>query len=57
VDAEKADLKRDEIKMELAQEYQTHKEPTDEFIIRFVRKHKVCMPSDILFDASAMFDF
>jgi hypothetical protein len=57
VDAEKADLKRDEIKMELAQEYQTHKEPTDEFINSFCEKHKVCMPSDILFDASAMFDF
>jgi hypothetical protein len=57
VDAEKADSKREDIKIELAQEYQNHKEPTSEFINSFCEKHKVCMPSDILFDASALFDF
>jgi len=57
VDAEKADSKREDVKIELAQEYQTHKEPTKKFIKAFCEKHKVCMPSDILFDASALFDF
>ena len=58
VDAEKAALKREEIvKNELAQEYQNHKEPTSEFINAFCKKHEVCLPNDILFDASALFDF
>jgi len=57
VDAEKAASKREEIKIELAKEYQNHKEPTSEFINSFCEKHKVCMPNDILFDASALFDF
>lgn len=57
VDAENSYLKREEIKNELAQEYQNHKEPTDEFINSFSKKHKVCMPNDILFDASSLFDF
>lgn len=57
VDAEKANSKREEVKNELAQEYQNHKDPTNEFINEFCEKHKVCIPSDILFDASAMFDF
>ena len=56
VDAEKADSKREDVKNELAQEYQNHKEPTSKFINSFCEKHKVCMPSDILFDASALFD-
>jgi len=57
VDAEKADSKREDIKNELAQEYQNHKEPTNEFINSFCEKHKVCMPNDILFDTSALFGF
>ncbi len=57
VDAEKADSKREEIKNELAQEYQNHKQPTSEFINLFCEKHKVCMPNDIFFDASALFNF
>lgn len=57
VDAEKAVSKREDIKNELAQEYQNHKEPTSEFINAFCEKHKVCMPSDILFDTSAIFGF
>jgi len=57
VDAEKAASKREEIKIELAQEYQNHKEPTKEFINSFCEKHKVCMPSDILFDTSSLFGF
>lgn len=57
VDAEKADSKREEIKTELAQEYQKNKKPTEEFIILFSEKHKVCMPEDILFSASNLLDF
>lgn len=56
-DAEKAYSKYEEIKNELAQEYQNHKEPTNEFINSFCKKHKVCMPDDIFFDASDLFDF
>ena len=56
VDAEKADSKREDVKNELAQEYQNHKEPTSEFINLFCEKHKVSMPSDILFDPSSLFD-
>ena len=57
VEAEIAYSKREDIKVELAQEYQNHKEPTGEFINSFCEKHKVCMPSDILFDASSLFGF
>ena len=57
VEAINADSKREEIKIELVQEYQKHKEPTSEFINSFCEKHEVCMPNDILFDASALFDF
>lgn len=57
VDAENANSKREEVKNELAHEYQNQKEPTKEFINEFCKKHKVCMPNDILFDASNMFDF
>lgn len=57
MDAEKAYLKREEVKNEFAQEYQNHKEPTKEFINEFCKKHEVCMPDDILFDASALLDF
>lgn len=54
---ENAYLKREEIKKELVFEYQNHKEPTTDFINMFCEKHKVCMPNDILFDASNLFDF
>jgi len=54
VDAKNADSKREDIKNELAQEYQNHKEPTSEFINSFCEKHKVCIPGDIFFDASAL---
>lgn len=54
-DAENAYSKREDVKNELAQEYQKHKEPTGEFINSFCEKHKVCMPSDILFDTSVLF--
>ena len=57
VDAEKAVSKREDVKNELALEYQNHKEPTREFINAFCEKHKVCLPFDILFDTSSIFGF
>lgn len=56
VEEEKAHEKREEIKIELAKEYEKHKEPPSDFINSFCKKHRVCMPSDILFDPSPMFD-
>ncbi|NLC43896.1 MAG: hypothetical protein GX783_06385 [Clostridiales bacterium] len=57
VDAENAYSKREEMKNELAQEYEIHKEPTREFVNAFAEKHEVCLPNDIFFDASPLFDF
>lgn len=57
VDAENAYSKREEVKKELAEEYEINKEATGEFINAFAEKHKVCMPSDILFDTTALFGF
>ncbi len=57
VDAENAYSKREEVKNELEQEYKKRKEPTNEFINTFCEKHKVCLPNDIFFDASGLFDF
>ncbi len=57
MDAKKAVSKREDIKNELAQEYQKNKEPTNKFINLFCERHKVCMPNDILFDASDLFGF
>ena len=56
MDVEKADSKREEVKNELAQEYQKNKEPTNEFMDEFCKKHKVSLPNDIFFDASGLFD-
>lgn len=57
VDAEQAYSKREEVKNELAREYEIHREPTGEFINAFGEKYGVSLPSDIFFDASALFDF
>ncbi len=57
VEEEEAHSKREEVKKELAAEYQKHKKVTDEFINAFAKKHKVCLPNDIFFDASSLFDF
>ena len=56
-EAEKAVLLREEVKDVLAQEYQKHKEPTDEFIDEFCEKYKVNLPNDVLFDSDQLFDF
>ncbi len=53
---EEAYAKREEIKMELQAEYQKRKEPSDEFIDAFVKKHNVCFPNDIVFDTDGVFD-
>lgn len=41
---------RDKVKAELQQEYDKHKQPTDEFIDLFCKKYDVCMQADILFN-------
>lgn len=57
VEADKADAKREEVKKELAQEYEKHKRPTGEFINSFCEKHQVSLPNDIYFDTSSLFGF
>mgnify|MGYP000947711481 CR=1 FL=1 len=57
VEAEKVESKREEVKNELAQEYQSHKKPTNEFIDEFCKKYKVCLPDDVVVDTSGFFDF
>ena len=54
---EEAYAKREEIKMELQAEYQKRKEPSDEFIDAFVKKHNVCFPNDIVFDTDGVFEY
>ena len=56
-EAAKAEAKREEVKIVLEKEYQKHEEPTGEFINEFASKYKLCMPNDILFDASGLFNF
>ena len=56
-EAEEAQAKREEVKAVLEKEYQKHKEPTAEFINEFVEKYKLCIPNDIFFDDSEVFDF
>lgn len=56
VEKENADIKREEIKKELEQEYQRCKEPTGEFINDFAEKYKLCLPNDASFDADDLFD-
>lgn len=57
VNADEADAKREEVKKELAQEYEKHKEPTGEFVNSFCEKHQVSLPNDIFFDSSSLFGF
>ncbi len=57
VDADEAEAKREEVKKELAEEYEKHKEPTGDFINSFCERHNVCLPNDIFFDTSSFFGF
>lgn len=57
VDAGEAEKKREEVKKELAQEYEKHREPTGDFINSFCERHNVCLPNDIFFDTSSIFGF
>ena len=54
---EEAERKREEVKTVLEKEYQKHKEPTGEFINEFASKFELCLPNDVLFDDSGLFDF
>jgi len=56
VEKENAASKYEEVKKEIELEYHLHKEPTSTFINEFAKKHKVCLPDDIFFDASSLFE-
>lgn len=56
VEKEDADAKREEIKKELQAEYEKSREPSDEFVNSFAKKHHVCFPNDIVFDTDVFFD-
>lgn len=45
---------REQMKLELEQEYRKNKEPSSEFISSFTKKYDVCLPSDTLFDEDAL---
>jgi len=53
---ENAVSKYEEVKKELEMEYNQHKEPSSNFINEFGEKHKVCLPNDLFFDASDLFE-
>lgn len=53
---DEAYIEFEKVKHELEAEYRKHEEPTGKFINDFARRHKVCMPNDILFDTDAFFD-
>lgn len=57
VDEDKAYSKREEVKNELAEEYDKYKKPSGDFINEFCKKHEVCMPNDIFFDTTDIFGF
>lgn len=52
---EEVNTLHDKIKTELETEYQKGKEPTGEFINRFVDKYHLCLPNDIFFDMGDLF--
>lgn len=55
-DKEHAAKLREQMKLDLEQEYIKNQEPSDEFISSFVKKYEVCMPSDVVFDEDALMD-
>lgn len=55
-DKENAYDRREQMKLELEQEYRKNKEPSSEFINSFAIKYDVRMPSDIVFDEDALMD-
>ncbi len=56
VEKENAESLREEVKTVLAKEYEIHKEPTDEFMKKFIETYNLSIPGDILFDDSDLFD-
>ena len=53
---ENAYEKREQMKLDLEEEYRKNKEPSSEFINSFVQKYDVCLPSDVLFDEDSLMD-
>lgn len=52
VERENAYLKKEAVKSEILAEYQKNEQPSSKFVNDFCEKHKVCLPSDIFFDAT-----
>lgn len=53
---EEAYEKFEEIKQVLEKAYKENKEPSDEFIKTFVEKYELCIPNDMFFDMSPLFE-
>ena len=53
---ENAYEKREQMKSDLEQEYRKNKEPSKDFINSFAKKYDVCLPGDIFFDDSWMYE-
>lgn len=53
---ENAYEKREQMKLDLEEEYCKNKKPSSEFIDSFAKKYNVCLPSDTLFDEDALMD-
>lgn len=53
---ENAYEKREQMKSDLEQESRKNKEPSKDFINSFAKKYDVCLPGDIFFDDSWMYE-
>ncbi len=53
---EEAYEKFEEIKSVLENDYEENKEPSNEFINAFIETYGGCLPNDVLFDVSSLFE-
>lgn len=53
---EEAYEKFEEIKSVLENDYEENKEPSNEFINAFIEIYEGCLPNDVLFDVSSLFE-
>lgn len=56
VEKDKAYALREEIKKVIAEEYDKNSEPSGDFINEFCEKYGLCLPNDLFFDTSNMFE-
>ena len=55
-DKEEAYEKFEEIKQVLQKDYEENQEPSSEFINMFADTYGLCLPNDVLFDMSSLFE-